>query len=498
MRKLFVTTVLLSLFWTPKVSAQKVQDLPEYKLQKSEVESHMRFLASDELLGRKTGDQGNLVAARYLAEQFRKLGLQPVPGSNSYFQEVPFQRSSSPGKGNIKIGEQNLPSTGGEWLLVSGKKTELNAPIVYAAFGFEEDYANLDVKGKIVLVQSGGSEVQNPSQTIASSVEKRKVAKAKGALAVVEIFNITSPWQFISNYFSQERISLDDTQVDENPFTHIWIDGKNEKITRLFRDANQMEFATEGRNVTKFIGYNIAAYLPGSDPKLKDEYVLLSAHYDHIGYGSSTDPQFADGDTIFNGARDNAFGCVGLLATAQSLMIKKTKRSIMFLALTGEELGLLGSRHYAANPLMPLNKCIFNLNCDGAGYNDTKLVGVIGLERTGAKEEIVKACKAFGLEVVGDPAPEQNLFDRSDNVNFALKGIPAPTFTPGFRDFNEEIMKYYHKAADNPDSIDYDYLLNYSKAYVYAVRLIADRKVAPKWIQGDKYEEASQKLYGSK
>src|SRR5690606_28099648 len=98
------------------------------------------------------------------------------------------------------------------------------------------------------------------------------------------------------------------------------------------------------------------------------------------------------------------------------------KRSVLFIAVTGEELGLLGSRHYAANPLMPLNQCVFNLNCDGAGYNDTRLVGVIGLDRTGARAEIETACKAFGLEVVGDPAPEQNLFDRSDNVNFAIKG----------------------------------------------------------------------------
>ena len=497
MRKLFVTTSLLSILMFQSVTAQKVTKMPEYKLQMAEVESHMRFLAADELLGRKTGDQGNLVAARYMAEQFRKFGIRPVPGSNSYFQEVPFVQASAPGKGNIKIGGQDLPSTQGEWLLVSGKNADLKADMVYAALGFEEDYAGLDVKGKVVLVQSGTSEVQNPAQTIASSADKRKIAKEKGAVAVVEIFNITSPWQFVSNYFSQERISLDEQEIDENPFTHIWIDGKNEKITRLFRDASNLEFTTEGRKTTKFTGYNVAAYLPGSDPNLKDEYVLLTAHYDHIGYGSSSDPQLADGDTIYNGARDNAFGCVGLLAAAKSFMEVKPKRSIMFIALTGEELGLLGSRHYAANPLMPLNQCIFNLNCDGAGYNDTKLVGVIGLDRTGARAEIETAAKAFGLEVVGDPAPEQNLFDRSDNVNFAIQGIPAPTFTPGFRDFNEEIMKYYHRAADNPDSIDYNYLLNYSKAYVYAVRLIANRKVAPQWIEGDKYEAASKKLYGT-
>jgi len=163
--------------------------------------------------------------------------------------------------------------------------------------------------------------------------------------------------------------------------------------------------------------------------------------------------------------------------------------------LTAEEVGLLGSQYYANHPLLPLNKCIFNINSDGAGYNDTTIVAVMGLDRTGAKAEMETASKAFGLGIFADPSPEQGLFDRSDNVSFAKKGIPAPTFTPGFREFNGEIMKNYHQVSDNPETIDFNYLLKFSQAFTYAARLIADMPKAPQWIAGDKYEEAAKKLY---
>jgi Zn-dependent M28 family amino/carboxypeptidase len=166
------------------------------------------------------------------------------------------------------------------------------------------------------------------------------------------------------------------------------------------------------------------------------------------------------------------------------------------LALTGEEVGLLGSSYYAEHPLVPLKQTIFNLNTDGAGYNDTTIISVIGLERTGAKAEIEAAATAFGLGVFAEPAPEQGLFDRSDNVNFAAKGIPAPTFTPGFKSFDEAIGKYYHQAIDNPESLDFAYVHRFCQAYAHAARLIANRLTRPQWSAGDKYESAGKALYG--
>jgi Zn-dependent M28 family amino/carboxypeptidase len=186
---------------------------------------------------------------------------------------------------------------------------------------------------------------------------------------------------------------------------------------------------------------------------------------------------------------------VALLVAAKALSQQPPKRSVMVLALTGEEVGLLGSRYYAENPLVPLKQTIFDLNIDGAGYNDTTIVSVIGLERTGAKAEIEAGARAFGLNVFAEPAPEQGLFDRSDNVSFAAKGVPAPTFSPGFKAFDAEIAKYYHQAIDNPESLDFSYVHKFCQAYAHTARLIANRSTRPFWIAGDKYEAVGKELY---
>ena len=495
-----IASLSVTLLFLVPALAQKKTALPEFTLQKAELETHMRFLASDELMGRRTGEQGNLVAARYVAEQFRRHGLVPAPGQSSYMQAVPLEKMGALQKGTLYVGNDTLHSEK-EWILMSGQATDLKAPLVYAGFGMEDaakgwdDYKGLDVKGKIVLVQSGSPDATTPSEIISVSNEKRKIAAQKGALAVIELFKAPIPWNFVTKYFSGDRIAL---AVEGTPVTlpHAWVNGQEAKYTKLLRAATEVHFQTEGRAVQTVNGYNVVAYIEGADAKLKDEYVLLSAHYDHVGVGKQGGQPYTPEDSIFNGARDNAFGTVSLLASAEALAQNPPKRSVLLVALTGEEVGLLGSKFYASHPLLPLKNCIFNLNTDGAGYNDTSILSVIGLDRTGARAEIEVASKAFELDVVADPAPEQGLFDRSDNVSFAMKGIPAPTMTPGFRTFDADLMKNYHQASDNPESIDFNYLLKFCQAYAYASRLIADRSQAPQWIKGDKYEEAAKKLYG--
>ena len=227
---------------------------------------------------------------------------------------------------------------------------------------------------------------------------------------------------------------------------------------------------------------------------VQKEYILLSAHYDHVGTGKKGGV-FTPEDSIFNGARDNAMGTVAILHAAAALAKKKPQRSILFLAVTGEEVGLLGSKFYAENPIIPLNNIIFNLNTDGAGYNSVKHVSVIGWGRTGVDSLISMATRKVGLDVFKNPAAEQNLFDRSDNVSFAAKGVPALTFSPGFDAFDDEISKYYHRVDDEADTVDKLYLLKFSQSLAHLARLIADHPVLPKWITGDKYEEAGIKLY---
>jgi len=485
--------------------AQKKNTYPEFNSKQSDAEAHIRFLAADELLGRRTGEQGNLVAARYIAEQFRKFGVVPVPGNTTagtsgYYQQVSFEKIAANGTGEIMADAEKLKS-GEDWILMNGAAADITAPLVYASYGLEnsakgwDDYKGLDVKGKIVLVQSGTPDVQTPAEIIASSTEKRKLAAQKGAVAVIELFNAPMPWNMVNRYFAGEKISL--AEPGNAPsIPHAWVNGKEAKITRALRGVQTVTFKTSGRKSQAVNSYNVAGFIQGTDPVLKDEYVLLTAHYDHVGVGKQGGQPFTPEDSIFNGARDNAFGTVALLTAAEALAKNPPKRSVLIVALTAEEVGLLGSKYYAAHPLLPLNKCILNLNSDGAGYNDTTIVSVMGLNRTGVKTEIETASKAFGLGVFADPSPEQGLFDRSDNVNFAKEGIPAPTFTPGFKEFNGDIMKNYHQVSDNPETVDFGYLLKFCQAYTYTARLVADRKTAPQWISGDKYEPAAKKLYG--
>ena len=236
---------------------------------------------------------------------------------------------------------------------------------------------------------------------------------------------------------------------------------------------------------------NVIGMIEGSDPEKRDDFILLSAHYDHVGTGR----RGANPDTIFNGARDNGLGTVALLAAAKALTENPPKRSVILAAWTAEEKGLLGSRYFIDNAPIPLNRIKFNLNSDGAGYDDTTAVSVLGLHRVGAEEEMVQACEKFGLKVIADPAPEQNLFDRSDNVNFAAVGIPAPTFSPGTTGFTTEITKYYHQPNDHFESVSISYVDKFWKAFTLSAYMIGNKADDPMWVEGDKYEEAGKKLY---
>ena len=156
----------------------------------------------------------------------------------------------------------------------------------------------------------------------------------------------------------------------------------------------------------------------------------------------------------------------------------------------------MGSIFTLANPPVPMDHIVFDLNSDGAGFDDTTIVTVVGLERTTAEGPIQLGSQRYGLTAIADPVPEQHLFDRSDNTNFAALGVPAPTYSAGFRSFGDEIMKYYHKAEDQvDDSFNFSYFLKFCKSYVHSARLIADMKEKPFWKPGDKYESAGKKLY---
>ena len=476
--------------------AQNIQKLPEYKLLNNEVESHIRFLASDEMLGRRTGEVTNNVAARYIAEQFRLAGLSPVNGQKDFLQKVPLEYSKPNKIGEIIVGGDSLKWTK-DFMMLSGKSTKLeNASVVYVGYGWidekQNDYKDIDVRGKIVICQVGIPNNNEPSQNITGSIKKIKFAAENGALALIQVYNLSYPFASIVNFLGGEKLAA--TSGNSVDIPHIWV---NNTHSKKFVNDNLKTLSINVGEVNKrpVNSYNVVGVIEGSDPILKNEYMVLSAHFDHIGTGKKYG-KVTESDSIFNGTRDNAIGTASIIMAAKYLALEKTKRSILVIAYTGEELGMLGSKYYAENPLIPLNKCIYNLNTDGAGYNDSTKVTIIGLDRTDAQTEIEAASKAYGLMAINDPVPEQNLFDRSDNVSLAAKGIPSPNFSPGLTAFDQEIGLYYHQAADNPDKVSYTYLTKFCQAYIYSARLIANRKEAPKWKVGDKYEKAGQALYG--
>lgn len=505
MKKLcFLGLLLLSL----GVNAQQV---PELNMTKAEVEAHLRFLASDELEGRRTGSRGNNIAARYIATQMESYGLKTAPGAQGYYQPVPFESVVPPQAGTFQLDKTTYES-GKDFLWLNGDTKSMQTTAVFAQYGWvdaaskRDDFKNLDLKGKVVFVLPGTSEADaaNPMAIFEASAKKRQWAAEKGAVALVELYRLQFPWNFFTNYFGKESLRLADAadttatpsiaygwfkEPSPNPLVEL-TSGKAKSI--------KVAFSATGGVTQKVQSQNVIGIVEGTDPQLKNEYILITAHYDHVGVGKQGGGSYTQQDSIFNGSRDNAFGTTALLATARALSQQPPKRSVIFLAVTGEEIGLLGSGYYAEHPLIPLKDVVFNFNTDGAGYNSTSLVTIIGLGRTGTDEDIRAGAKPFGLEVNDDPAPEQGLFDRSDNVSFAKKGIPAVNYSPGLTAFDAAIMKFYHQVTDNPNTIDYDYLQKYCQAFAHTARILGDRAQRPVWKAGDKYEKAGQALYNIK
>jgi hypothetical protein len=495
MTKNLIKSIFLICFSTFSF-AQKNSKLPEFKLSQAEAEAHIRFLASDEMLGRRTGEITNNVAARYIAEQFRLAGIKPAGGKSDFLQKVPLEFSKGSKTGEVFAGKDTLKS-GKDFIMLSGKAAKLqNIPVVFVGYGWiddkQNDYKDIDVKGKIVVCQFGIPNNDKPFENMTGSTKKAKFAADNGALALVQVYNLNFPFASIVRNFGGERLMMASGINSDIP--HIWV---NSTFIKQFSKENLTSIGLNvGEVVKKSVpAYNVVGIIEGTDPKLKNEFVVLSAHFDHIGAGKSYG-KVTESDTIFNGTRDNAMGSTALLMAAKSFSAQKPKRSILLIGYTGEEMGMLGSKYYAENPLVPLKQCVFNLNSDGAGYNDSTKVTINGLDRTDAEGEIKLAAKTFGIEAINDPAPEQNLFDRSDNVSLAAKGIPAPNMAPGFTSFDAEIGKYYHQAADNPENISMSYLTKFCKVYIHSARLIANRAAVPKWKAGDKYEKIGQELYG--
>ncbi len=464
----------------------------EFELVKStvdqqEIKDHIHYLASDEMAGRNVGSLGIDMAADYIAQTLKKYGAQPVKGNDGYFQNIPFQRTKPATKVSFSLNDIEGVSIA----VLEGANMSASENAVFLNYGSLTDFESKNVSGKLVVVKAGSEDKQDFRSSFFAGRNKRQLAQKHGAKGLVEIISTDNQsWNFIAGFTADETISLDQAS-DPEAFAHVWVRQENEALTKSLTDSPKVDLTIAGVVNEKFISKNIVAMIPGSDAELAKEFIIYSAHYDHLGISK----KLQEGDSIFNGARDNAVGVVTVLSAAQNIGKYPTKRSALLILFTAEEKGLLGSQYYVANPSIPLNQMAFCFNSDNGGYNDTSIATIIGLKRTTMADHIVKAAELSGLKAMDDPAPEQNLFDRSDNVHFAAAGIPAPTFSLGFTAFDEEIAKYYHQVTDNPETLDYDYLLKFFQSYVLSSRYIANDPKTPFWVEGDKYYEAGKSLY---
>lgn len=455
----------------------------------------LRYLASDELKGRGIDLPEINIAAQYIADQFKSFGVKPVQGANGYFQEFDLTRAM-PGKtGEAHIGNTSF-AFGKDFVELNPVDVNMVVPMVYVGRVTEFDAASIAVKNKIILVDLGVPGDPASIEKDYSQLNKlRTLLTEKGSIAVAARYNgQPAAWANLSAHLNQTQVIKPNDPKLINGFIINNTPEFQALLTKGYTtDAHFIVAGTMRKSIRL---KNVIGYVKGTDPKLNDQYILLTSHYDHLGVGK---PKMENGklDSIFNGARDNASGTTAVIDAARYFAQYPPARSMLFITYTAEESGELGSHYYAEHPIVRLKNIIYNLNIDNASYDDTNLISLVGLGRTTADDNIKKACAAYGMTVNGDPTGGQ-LFYASDNFPLAKQGVPAPTFSFGMKTFGPEIFKRYHQLSDEVGNMDLNYMMKFVNAYILAAKYIADDPQPPTWTKGDQLEKAGEELYDRK
>jgi hypothetical protein len=415
-------------------------------------------LSSPEFEGRGTGQPGADKAAQYLADRFTKIGLKPAGENGTYLQAIKFKSAQVLPETSVKVGDALLKH-GDDYVILppyNSEKVDASGGIVFAGFGVvspelkRDDLAGLDLKGKVVMILSGQpTGVDTAAWKRATNPQVRGMnIFGRGAVAMI-VGNAGSgaqPFSTIANYLSRRRVSL--ASQPSLPFTiPPVLLLSNAAMEKAFAGsemtyAQALEKAKGGESVSRELGKtatialrikrdettssNVVGVLEGSDPKLKEEAIVFSAHYD--AYGIESDGR------IFPGAADNALGVGTITAVAEAIVkafpkpAERPRRSIIFLAVTGEEYGLFGSEYWVQHPTWPLEKIAADINFDGIGteiYGPVKRVVAFGAEHSDLGTIFADVADATGNIVTPDPMPEENAFVRSDHYAFVKKGVPA-------------------------------------------------------------------------
>ena len=428
------------------------------------------YLASDALAGRRTGTAGNASAAAYIAERFARAGVRPAPGADDLRAPVPLVDRGAVEEASLRFGE-SLYTLPAQVLPLTREDADVTAPLVYLA---EAQLASPppQVSGAIVVTEAGGEEAgADVREWLTLSRKRATDLRAAGAVALVEVYRSAAvPFARLAAGVNRAGMALDEGGGGRLPQVYVKAEPRWDALRRGSVGPGEATLHIGGPAARRLTSDNLVGVLPGTDPTVADEYVAVSAHFDHIG----VTPRPGMTDSINNGARDNGMGTVALLHVAEAYARNPGRRPLLLLAWTAEEEGLLGSRYWAEHPTVPLERVVFNLNMDGAGYTDTTAVVFNGYGFTTAQPVIDGAIVATGLESREDPMPQYGLYRQSDNYSLAVRGVPAVNMAPGFEGFTDELMRYYHQPADEAAAVSPTYLRKYAEAAAAAARAVAD------------------------
>lgn len=455
--------------------------------------NHVKVLADDKMEGRETGSEGLRKASEYVVQQLTKAGLQPA-GTKGFYQPVSFTARQIAEKDShaslvrngteehIALGEDAYFGTS-----IDVSPDEVSAPLVFIGYGLKipeqnlDELAGLDLKNKVVVYISG-SPASVPSALSAHYQQagvRWKALRDAGAIGAIRIFNPASmdiPWSRISLNRTHIEMTLADPEFDETAGEKVALGFNPAKAEKLFAGSGHSfqeiaDLAKDRKELPKFPlavslkarakvekkqveSSNIVARLPGSDPKLKDEYVVLSAHLDHVGVGEPV-----DGDRIYNGAMDDGSGAAVLLDIAAALTQHpdRLRRSVLFLFVIGEEKGLLGSKYFAARPTVDIKSIVADINIDMfLPIVPLKTLRILGLDESDLGTRAKEIAQTMKIQPQADPEPLRNSFIRSDQYSFIRHGVPAVKMDVGFepgspeqKTFKDWLTHRYHAPSDD-------------------------------------------------
>ena len=506
---------------------------------------HVQVLASDEYEGRMPGTEGGRKTVAYLTEQFKAMGLQPGNPDGSYVQAVPLAGITGTPQGHFTVGKKrialDMPNNAVAVTSHFEPSVAVNdSDIVFVGYGVQapeygwDDYAGLDVKGKTLVMLVNDPPVQGADGKLDNSLfggkamtyygrwtYKYEIASQLGAAAAIVVHQTKPagyPWEVVSKGWSGEQFVTKNAQnnTDRVP-VESWISldmartlfqAAGHDFTELSAAAAKPGFKPVplkakasfriDNSLRTVDSHNVIARLPGSDPKLRDEHIVMTAHWDHLGNDGRT-----DGDGIYNGALDNATGTGGLLELAEGFAQMETAppRSLLFLAVTAEEQGLIGSRHYAQTPLWPLEKTVANINMDGLNvWGPTSDVVVVGYGQSTLEDDLAVFVKQQGREIKPDPNSEKGYYYRSDHFEFAKVGVPALYAESGnqLRDqppgtgearAAEYVANDYHKPSDEiREDWDLSGAIEDLQLYARIAWRVAHAQQWPQWKEGSEFK----------